>query len=104
MADRYTALASLLAQLQQTLEQQGLWQLQPPSAEALASTEPFCVDTLCFDQWLQWAMVPRFRALIDAGMALPASCNIAPYAEEALPGQPEIVALVLQIDQLCNGV
>lgn len=103
MADRSAALATLLAQLTQQLQQDGLWQSEPPAAQALASTEPFCVDTLRFEQWLQWIMIPRFQALIHASMPLPASCNISPYAEEALPGQPAVVALIQQIDQCCAG-
>jgi uncharacterized protein YqcC (DUF446 family) len=33
---------------------QGWWDEVPPSIEALSSVEPFSVDTLDFEQWLQW--------------------------------------------------
>ncbi|WP_258876037.1 YqcC family protein, partial [Pseudomonas aeruginosa] len=29
--------------------------------EALASPEPFCVDTLALEQWLQWIFLPRMK-------------------------------------------
>lgn len=75
-------LASLLIDIEVELRQMGLWQAEPPSQEALASTEPFCIDTLSFPQWLQFIFVARLSRMVDEGVALPASCNISPMAEE----------------------
>lgn len=102
MSERYTALISLLVQLRNRMEQEGRWQSVSPAPSALASTEPFCVDTLRFEQWLQWVMIPRFEAMVEAGMPLPSSCSIAPYALEVLPESSELVAVITSIDQLCS--
>ena len=82
------------------------WQQTSPGAEALASTEPFCVDTLTFSQWLQFVFLPRMQALSAAEQPLPERCEIAPMAEEYfLPLALDAGALIghLQaIDALLN--
>ena len=57
----------LLEELEQELRRQDAWLATPPSAEAMASTTPFCMDTMTFSQWLQWFFVPRVRAIVDQG-------------------------------------
>ena len=74
----------LLDELEQELRRQNVWLATPQSPEAMASTTPFCMDTMAFSQWLQCFFVPRVRAIIEQGTALPSGSNIKPYAEEAL--------------------
>ena len=86
------------------LQRLQLWTSAPPSLDALASTAPFCHDTLSFHAWLQWLFIPRVRGLIDARAPLPADCNIAPmaelsFAESALDSR-ELTAILRRIDQL----
>lgn len=57
------------------------WAEQPPEVSALESSTPFCVDTLAFEEWLQWILLPRMRALLDAGAELPSQSAIAEMAE-----------------------
>ncbi|MCV6625970.1 MAG: YqcC family protein [Cellvibrionaceae bacterium] len=107
--NRYEAVAAALLQLQQVLQQQGLWQQQAPSAEALASSQPFCIDTLDFHQWLQFIFLPRMGELVQARAQLPPRCGIAPMVAEVYRAKPEIIAalepLLLQLDELleCAG-
>ena len=77
----------LLNDMEQALKVRNLWEGMPPSMEALASTTPFCIDTMTFTQWLQWIFIPRMRALLDAGSPLPQGSDIAPYAEESFKVQ-----------------
>nr|WP_298440512.1 tRNA pseudouridine(65) synthase TruC [uncultured Ferrimonas sp.] len=90
----------LLTQIQSQLQQQHLWQLSPPSDEALASTAPFCCDTLGFEQWLQFVLLPRLTALLDSEGTLPTKVAIAPMAEEAFKGQPQLQPLLHTIATL----
>ncbi|OUS31509.1 hypothetical protein A9Q99_02770 [Gammaproteobacteria bacterium 45_16_T64] len=60
-----------------------LWGKECPDEGAFASSLPFCMDTMAFEQWLQWLFVPRFRDMILAELVLPAESNIAPMAEES---------------------
>ncbi|MDH2925484.1 uncharacterized protein YqcC (DUF446 family) [Nicoletella semolina] len=79
------------------------WEQVPPSAQAMASTQPFCIDTLSATQWLQWIFIPRFLALLDAKGKLPSSLSISPYLEEALkntPSQNAILEAMKNIERL----
>lgn len=85
----------------------GCWSDERPSAEALASTLPFCYDTLDIEAWLQFIFIGRMRELIEQGDPLPDSCGIAPYIEMlGATGRvvdAEIVRLVGEIDREISG-
>lgn len=81
MHNPHLPLISLLIDIECELRRAQLWSAEVPSAEALASVEPFCVDTMGFDQWLQFVFLPRMRALLESGGALPTACDIATMAE-----------------------
>jgi len=59
----------------------GMWSATPPTEEALASCEPFCVDTLAFEEWLQWIFLPRMKVILENDEALPAASGILVMAE-----------------------
>ena len=50
---RILDIADHLLLIERELVVQGWWDDEPPSDEALASTVPFAVDTLSFEQWLR---------------------------------------------------
>lgn len=82
-----------LRELENALRSNGLWEQTPPSEEALASDEPFCVSTLAPTQWLQWIFIPRMDALLDAGSELPRNFTVTLYLEEALKEEAHLTAL-----------
>lgn len=53
-----------LLALERALQQAELWSQQPPAPTLLQSREPFAVDTLRFEQWLQWIFIPKLRKLL----------------------------------------
>ncbi len=77
-----TEVAALLIDIEAQLRQLNLWEQEPPPAEALLSSQPFCIDTLTLPQWLQFIFVPRLYQALEQGEDLPARCAIAPIAEE----------------------
>ncbi len=81
-----TDVAEVLIDIESELRQLGLWDRQVPSNSALASSEPFCVDTLTLPQWLQFVFLPTLYRLLEAQEPLPARCGIAPMAEEYFKG------------------
>jgi uncharacterized protein YqcC (DUF446 family) len=97
-------LSQLLKALETELRSQGRWESDPPSESALLSTQPFAVDTLSFDQWLQWILLPKLHELLVLQMPLPVSCAIAPMAEEvygqADSGGNRIIMIIADIDLL----
>lgn len=76
-------IAGLLEVLSQELKFNELWQEHQPSQEALASNEPFCIDTLPFEQWLQFIFIPRLSLMIKQGEALPNNIALLPMAAES---------------------
>jgi uncharacterized protein YqcC (DUF446 family) len=82
MTQQHISLAEILMDIEKELRELRLWEAEPLPPEALASQEPFAVDTMTFPQWLQFIFIPRFYAMIEAEMPLPTNCNIAPMAEE----------------------
>lgn len=77
-------ITTVLHELEHELRRIERWESTMPSPERLASEVPFCHDTLEFTQWVQWVFIPRFRAVLEGGHALPTACAIAPAAELAL--------------------
>ncbi len=82
MSSIYAEVIAQLVELENDLKYFGLWSLDTPSTEALASTQPFCIDTLSLPQWLQFVFLPRMYQLVDQQAPLPRQCSIAPMAEE----------------------
>ena len=64
------------------LRQMSCWQSEPLAAEKYLSREPFCLDTMSFEQWLQFVLLARLKRLIEEGQPLPAVSGVAPMAEE----------------------
>jgi uncharacterized protein YqcC (DUF446 family) len=92
MDDRVPALADQLLLIERELRALGAWASSPPAPEALASQEPFCLDTLAFDQWLQWIFLPRMKRILERGEPLPSVSGILAMAEMVYRDQPQRVA------------
>ncbi|CAE6952072.1 MULTISPECIES: YqcC family protein [Pseudomonas] len=97
MDARVNALAEHLLLIERELRVLGWWQEQAPSAAALASQEPFCVDTLTFEQWLQWIFLPRMKQLLEADAALPSVSGIQPMAEMVYREQSGVTRRLLEL-------
>ncbi len=101
-------LAALLLDVEAQLRQLDLWQAEPPGADALASTQPFCIDTLSFSQWLQFVFVPSMYHLIEAEQTLSFECAIAPMAEEYFRGlslpSGSLEKSLLAVDRLLSEI
>lgn len=83
--------ASALMDIEYQLRQTHLWETTAPTQEALSSTLPFCVDTLAFNQWLQFVLLPAFAQLLNTESELPKACNILSMAEEQYKSQKELM-------------
>ena len=102
------AVRDQLSQLLQTLENelrlQGRWDASAPSPSALRSTQPFAIDTLTFDQWLQWILLPKLRDLLLHQLPLPDNCAMQPMAEEVYDnddsGALRLITILAEIDAL----
>lgn len=96
-----------LEQLQQAMKKSNLWQTIPPSPKAFESVEPFSIDTMEAQEWLQWVFIPRMNAILESNETLPNKMAITPYIEEALKERenidlPYLLAILKDIENICN--
>ncbi|ARU93141.1 YqcC family protein [Tatumella citrea] len=93
-----------LTQLEQILRDHQLWQQEAPEPQALNSDQPFCLDKLHPLEWLQWVLIPRLTAMVDAGEDLPVNMVVTPYFEMALEPhlsvRPVLLVTLSQLDGL----
>ena len=99
--------ADCLLGIEMELRQLGIWEMERPAADAFQSTEPFCLDTLVFTQWIQFVFLERMKLIVENDHPLPAVSGIAPMAEEHFRGRPESVLRLIReleaVDQLLSG-
>jgi uncharacterized protein YqcC (DUF446 family) len=104
MDARLPALAEHLLLIERELRLQGWWAQEPPSAEALASQEPFCVDSMEFEQWLQWIFLPRMKQIIEQELPLPNASGILAMSEMVYASRAEqslgLNVLLAEFDEL----
>lgn len=107
MKSQAVTLLALLIDVEAELRRLALWNAEAPTLEALASTQPFAVDTLSFPEWLQWIFIVRLRALAEAGHALPQVSGVAPMADQYFAGlgldASAVVTHLDAIDVLLSG-
>jgi uncharacterized protein YqcC (DUF446 family) len=99
-----TEIAEVLIDIEAQLRQLGLWDNIPPSTEALASSQPFCVDTLTLPQWLQFIFLPTLYEMLEQERPLPERCGIAPMAEEYFRGSGLAIDTLLESLELVDDL
>lgn len=96
-----------LAQVEQILRSHHQWSDTAPESAAWLSDQPFFMNTMTPCEWLQWVLIPRLTALIDAGQPLPGAMAVTPYYEIALdadhPGRHLLLAELQCLDALFSG-
>ena len=77
-------IAAQLIELEAGLRQLDLWSDEVRSPESLLSDQPFAVDVLEMEQWLQYVFLPTLYDLLKHDAPMPEQCAVAPMAEETL--------------------
>ncbi|MGY3568964.1 YqcC family protein [Vibrio sp. SCSIO 43135] len=98
------SILALLDALQTELSQQNLWQTVPPTDEALASEQPFAIDTLAPHEWLQWIFIAKLHWMHSQNMPLPKGFEVTPYFEQVWQEKPEyrqLLVILNKIDEAC---
>lgn len=96
-SDAYSEVADVLLALEAELRNLELWQDTPPSQEKLMSQQPFAVDTLTFDEWLQFLFLPRMKRILEVGGPLPQVSGIQSMAEEVYRQVPAQMRTVIEL-------
>jgi len=101
MTSKHITVAEILMDIEKELRNLQLWEPETPSAEALASTQPFAIDTLNFPQWLQFIFIPRLYVMVEQQLPLPKVSGVKPMAEEYFRVvKLNSAALILHLDTM----
>lgn len=97
-------LKQLLDELEQALIDCHLYTVEMIDPKCLESVQPFAIDTMKFEQWLQFVLLVKFRALLDNGQGLPTAMQITPMAEQVyadcLDDVQPLLKVLHRLDQL----
>ncbi len=104
MYDIPQRIADVILEVEANLRTRGKWEKCQPSVSALASDQPFCLDTLKFEQWLQWIFLPRMKYVLEETRPLPARSGIYEYAQDCVPRKDprasNLLRLIKKFDDL----
>ena len=101
MRHKHIAVAEILMDVEKELRDLQLWEFETPSEEALASTQPFAIDTLNFPQWLQFIFIPRLYMMVEQRSPLPSVSGVKPMAEEYFGVLPlNSAVLIMHLDAI----
>lgn len=78
----------------------GLWASEPPPVEALNDPTPFACESMPFEHWLQFILIPKMSVLIEQRDSLPSNIALAPMAEYLWQHRAEMDRLIYLINQL----
>ena len=81
MDPRTSEVAEYLLLIEQEMRTQGLWSDRVPTEHDLSSLEPFSVDRLDFEEWVQWIFLPKMKVIVEQGQPLPSVSGIRYMAE-----------------------
>ena len=106
MHDIPNRIADVLLEVEANLRIHGKWDEKKPPDSDLNSSIPFCLDTLRFEQWLQWIFLPRMKTTIEETRPLPLKSGIFEYAEDCLnksdPASNKLLVLLKRFDDLIS--
>ncbi len=106
MHDIPQRIADIVLEVEANLRVSGQWEQTQPSSTAMASSQPFCLDTLRFEQWLQWIFLPRMKQILEQQLPLPARSGIYEYAEDCCykdnPRSSQLLSLIKRFDDLIS--
>ena len=99
----HQAVAERLAAIIAEMQRIGLWQAEPLQPEQHQFKRAFAMDTMTYQQWLQFVFVPRVEAIIAATGAFPDDSQVGIQAIREFDGYTEaepLVALLCEFDAL----
>ncbi len=104
--DIYQLAALKADEIEIELKRLGRWKNDDLPEEAFEDMGAFGSNTMSFEQWLQFVLIPRIREIIQEQSDFPPGSNLASYAIRYFDGDYEadpLREILYQLDQLINN-
>ena len=93
-------------ELEAELRRLGRWSDTPPEPAAFESRRAFFGDTMAFETWLQFVLIPTVRRICAEEGALPSQSDVGAYAVRSFDGDDgagHLTTLLSEFDRLIAG-
>lgn len=104
--DLHTLIGAKATEIEEELKRLNRWQSDPLPAEKFENMGAFGSNTMTFEQWLQFILIPRIRQIVKDHDEFPSNSMLATYAVRVFDGDYEatrLQELLYDIDQLINS-
>ncbi len=96
------SVASYADQIEAEMRSIALWQSEPLHPKQLKFKEAFAMDTMAYEQWLQFIFLPRVREAV-AENRFPSGSSVGAQAIREFDGNPDagkLITLLSEFDAL----
>jgi len=104
--DLHTRVATKAREIETELRSLHRWQQEPLPPERFENMGAFGSNTMTFDQWLQFILIPRIDEIVNERGDFPSGSMVGTYAIREFDGDPEggtLQQLLYELDDLING-
>ena len=101
----YASVVCKADEIEAELKRLGRWSLKELSPDRYENMGAFGSNTMSFEQWLQFILIPRIHQIVEAKDDFPSGSQLATYAIRVWNGDPEsgiLQGLLYDLDQLIN--
>jgi len=105
--DLYELLAKKVREIECELQLLNRWQGHPLTQDKFENMGAFGSNTMTFEQWIQFILIPRIDSIIKNKDKLPAESMLSTYAVRAFDGDPQatrLIELLCDVDNIVNAV
>jgi uncharacterized protein YqcC (DUF446 family) len=107
MLDIYTSAITKANEIETELKRLNRWSIEPLPPDKFENMGAFGSDNMTFEQWLQFILIPRIRAIVEVKGDFPRGSMLTSYAIRVFDGDSEVGALrdlLYEVDKLINGI
>lgn len=104
--EKYSNALALSSAIEKELKALNRWSDHNLPQEKFENMGAFGSNTMTFEQWIQFVLLPRLNEIIETKSDFPQSSMIATYAVKAFDGDYETIQLqrlLSELDALANG-
>ena len=106
MPDIYQQAETITNKIEAELKALKRWDSEPLPQQKYENMGAFGSNTMAFEQWLQFILIPRIREIVKENGGFPAGSMLVAYAIRIFGGDPnssQLHGLLYELDKLVNG-